>query len=129
MPTVLYDGECGLCRFIMGSLLRWDRRRRLRPLALQTAEGIGLLPDMDEETRLASFHFVEPDGSVHSGGRALPRLLRCLPGGAPLASAMEAVQPLTDRLYDLIAHNRDKIGPHIPERWKQSATRVIESRA
>ena len=40
MPSgiVLYDADCGFCRWSLGKLLAWDRRRLLRPVALQDPE-------------------------------------------------------------------------------------------
>ena len=33
--TVLYDGDCGFCKWSLAKLLAWDRRGALRPLPLQ----------------------------------------------------------------------------------------------
>jgi predicted DCC family thiol-disulfide oxidoreductase YuxK len=38
-PVLLYDGECGLCNFIVRLLLRTDRKRRLRFAPLQGEKG------------------------------------------------------------------------------------------
>lgn len=44
--TVLYDCDCGFCRWSVGRLLAWDRAGRLRPLAIQSPEGQRLLADL-----------------------------------------------------------------------------------
>ena len=36
---VLYDADCGFCKWSLDKLLAWDRRQRLRPVAIQSAEG------------------------------------------------------------------------------------------
>src|SRR3712207_2420034 len=82
-----YDADCGLCRWVMGVLLAWDRRHTLTPVALQDEDAADrLLGGMDHQRRMASWHLVTPEGDVQSGGRALTPLLRLLPGGGPLAA-------------------------------------------
>ena len=67
-----FDQDCGFCRWTLAWVLRWDRHRRLRPVA------IGNPRDLD------SWHF-ERDGRRWSGGRAFAPLLEELPGGRALA--------------------------------------------
>ena len=69
----------------MGKLLALDRDRALRPLALQDPAAGPLLGAMDEATRMGSWHFVDDDGRVTSGGRAFGPLLAHLPAGRALA--------------------------------------------
>ena len=42
-PTILYDAGCGFCRVMVAAFLAWDRRGRLRPLALQAPTADDLL--------------------------------------------------------------------------------------
>src|SRR5258708_6038411 len=79
--TLLYDAECGFCKWSLSLVLMLDRRRRLRPLALQSAEADQLLADLIAPQRDASWHLVSPDGRRWSAGAAAPPLLRLLPGG------------------------------------------------
>src|SRR4051794_27390936 len=104
--VLLYDRECGFCTWITDLILRWDRHRRLRPVALQDPEAAELLPALTPEVRMASFHLVEPDGTVRSGGEALPALAALLPAGAPLQLALGAAPGVTDRGYRWLADHR-----------------------
>jgi predicted DCC family thiol-disulfide oxidoreductase YuxK len=110
VATILYDRDCGFCRWSMAKILHWDRRDALRPVALQDPEADRLLPALDHETRMASWHLVSPNGRVHSGGAAAAPLLRLLPGGRPLASLAAAMPKTTDRLYRFVARHRDQLG-------------------
>ena len=74
--TLLYDRDCGFCRWCLGKLLAWDRPGSLRPVALQSEEAERLLTGMPEEERLASWHLVDDDGTVRSAGAAFPGLFR-----------------------------------------------------
>jgi predicted DCC family thiol-disulfide oxidoreductase YuxK len=63
---ILYDADCGFCRWATDKLLAWDRRRRLRPVALQDPEAEKLLPGMPEEQKMGSWHLVS-DGRIYFG--------------------------------------------------------------
>ena len=112
--AILYDRDCGLCRWSLAKVLAWDRRRELRPVALQDPEADALLDGMDEERRMASWHLVTPDGQVHSAGAALAPLLRLLPGGTPLAAAAARFPRAADRLYFAVANRRSALGKLVP---------------
>jgi predicted DCC family thiol-disulfide oxidoreductase YuxK len=59
---VLYDDDCGLCKWLLAGILGWDRAQRLQPLALQTDRAAELLADLTPEQRLASWHLIAPTG-------------------------------------------------------------------
>jgi predicted DCC family thiol-disulfide oxidoreductase YuxK len=103
---VLYDADCGFCKWSLDKLLAWDRRRRLRPVAIQSAEGQALLAAIPEDERLASWHLALPTGEIRSGGAAAAPLVRLLPGGRPLAAVFEALPGITDRGYRWVADHR-----------------------
>jgi predicted DCC family thiol-disulfide oxidoreductase YuxK len=108
--VVLYDQDCGFCRWAMGKLLAWDRRGRLRAVALQAHEVDELLPGLDRLQQMASWHLLTPDGRVRSAGRAVAPLLRLLPGGRPLAVVAESFPRTSDRLYDWVSRHRERLG-------------------
>jgi predicted DCC family thiol-disulfide oxidoreductase YuxK len=107
---VLYDADCGFCRLAVRWLLRLDRRRRLRPIAIQGAEGQGLLREVQEAARLESAHLVAPDGTLHSGGAALAPLAELLPGGSVAARLFLRFPAGTDRAYRWVAQRRGLLG-------------------
>jgi predicted DCC family thiol-disulfide oxidoreductase YuxK len=104
--AVLYDRDCGFCKWSLDKILAWDRNRRLRPVAIQSEEGQRLLADVEPERRLDSWHLVE-DGKVSSAGAAAPRLFEALPGGRPLAAVLRAFPGATERAYRWVAGHRD----------------------
>jgi predicted DCC family thiol-disulfide oxidoreductase YuxK len=65
---------------------------------------------MDQERKMASWHLVDAEGRVRSAGAAAGPLFRLLPGGRPLAMIAETFPRSTDRLYRLIARNRERFG-------------------
>jgi predicted DCC family thiol-disulfide oxidoreductase YuxK len=108
--VVLYDEDCGFCRWSLARLLRWDRAGRLRAAPIQSEEGGKLLADLSEQDRLASWHLVTPDGRRYSGGAATGPMARLLPAGAPIALFADSFPRTTDRLYRWVARNRDMLG-------------------
>jgi predicted DCC family thiol-disulfide oxidoreductase YuxK len=107
--ALLYDSDCCFCRWATAKILAWDRRGRIRPVRLQDREAHRLLPRMNEETRMASWHLVTPDGRVRSAGAAAGPLFRLLPGGRPLGALASAFPRTTERAYRWIAANRDRL--------------------
>jgi predicted DCC family thiol-disulfide oxidoreductase YuxK len=104
--AVLYDSDCGFCKWALDKILAWDRRHRLRPVAIQSEEGGRLLAGIEPGRRLDSWHLVA-DGEVRSAGAAAPRLFEALPGGRPLAGVLRAFPRATERAYRWVAGHRD----------------------
>jgi predicted DCC family thiol-disulfide oxidoreductase YuxK len=125
---LLYDEDCGFCRFSVALVLAWDRRRRLRPVPIQGEEGQRLLAAQPPSERLASAHVIEPDGSVRSGGALAGPVLERLPGGGPLATLAERSPRATERVYRLVADHRGALGRLVPTRAKTWADRLIAAR-
>jgi predicted DCC family thiol-disulfide oxidoreductase YuxK len=84
---------------------------------------------MPEEERMASWHLVGDDGRVYSGGEAFVPLLRLVPGGGPLARALEAVPGVADVGYRAVASRRSFFGRLIPASSKARAQERIDSAA
>lgn len=126
--TVLYDAECGICRALLAGLLRWDRARRLRPVALQRPETDRLLADLSPAERMASWHLLSPGGNRWSAGAALPPLLRLLPGGRAPAAAFARFPTATERGYRWVADNRSALGRLLPEMLKRRADSYLDTR-
>ena len=112
-PTiVLYDEDCGFCRWTADKLRGWDRRRRLTFAPIQSSRGQALLAAVPPEVRLDQAHVVTA-GRVRSGGAAVAPVLRELPGGRPLAVVAEAMPRITDRAYRWTARRRTWLGARL----------------
>ena len=116
MITVLYDEDCGFCRWSADKLKAWDARRRLTFAAIQSARGAELLVAVPEAQRLDSMHAVTPDGRVWSGGQAVRVILAELPGGNVPASIAAAFPGATDTTYRLVARHRERLGRMLGQR-------------
>ena len=120
--TLLYDGDCGFCKWIVAGVLAWDRHSRLLPRAIQSAEAQSLLSDLSPERRLAAVHLISPEGERLSAGSVLAPLLRLLPVGALPASGVAHLPRLTNRAYDWVARHRSQLSNAVPGAMKRRAS-------
>jgi predicted DCC family thiol-disulfide oxidoreductase YuxK len=129
VAILVYDADCGFCKSAVAKILRWDRHRVLRPLALQDEESDRLLASIEPEERMESWHLLD-GGELFSGGPALVPLLRALPGGAPLASlAARVPDAALERSYRWVADHRGLFGRAVPHCSVRRAERLIAGRA
>ncbi|HEY2052952.1 MAG TPA: DCC1-like thiol-disulfide oxidoreductase family protein [Solirubrobacterales bacterium] len=140
---VIYDDDCGFCRWSLAVLLSVDRSRgergALRPLPLGTAEADYLLHDLTVEERNASWHLViDPPGEPgaeqlsfdtaptrFSAGAAFVPALRLLPRGRRLAFLVARVPGPTERGYRWVADHRGLLGRFVSGRARDWADQVI----
>jgi predicted DCC family thiol-disulfide oxidoreductase YuxK len=126
--TVIYDDDCGFCRWSLGQILALDRQERLRPLPLGTPEADRLLADLSPDERAGSWHLVAPDGTRWSAGSAAPHLFRLLSGGRLPAAVFAAAPAVTDRVYRWVADHRSSLSRFVPVAAKRRADRKIAAR-
>jgi predicted DCC family thiol-disulfide oxidoreductase YuxK len=107
--TVLYDRDCGFCRWSLDKVLAWDRRGRLRPVEIQSEEGQALLAPVPEQARLESWHLVPAGGEPLSAGAAAAPLAELLPGGRPLAALFRRFPGATERAYRWVSSHREPL--------------------
>jgi predicted DCC family thiol-disulfide oxidoreductase YuxK len=129
LMIVLWDRDCGFCAFMLSLVLRADRRRRLKPMPIQSPDGERLLADMPVEQRLASWHFIDDHGRRTSGGEALTELLRHLPGGRVPAALTGALPGVTEGAYGWVATHRRLLSRPIPSGFKERARRLVAARS
>ena len=113
--TVLYDDDCGFCRW-SADWIRRGARGRADIAPIQSEEGQQLLRDVPAARRLDSMHAVTADGRVWSAGAAVPPILRTRRGGRPLAAIAERFPKVTDRVYRAVANRREAIGRRLGEK-------------
>jgi predicted DCC family thiol-disulfide oxidoreductase YuxK len=123
--VVLYDADCGFCRWSADHLRRWDSRGALAFASIQSTDGQQLLHAVPVNARLDAMHAVTTDGRVWSGGDALRVLLDVLPGGRIPAAIAGAFPEATEHAYRFIARHRERFGAWLG----QDACNVDPSRA
>ena len=126
--AVLYDADCGFCKWLLSILLRWDHAVRLQPIALQRSEADDLLQELRPAERMASFHLVSPAGERRSGGAAVEPLLRMLPAGGLPAAVFARCPRVADRGYRWVAEHRSQLSNWVPPSAKHRASERVEER-
>jgi predicted DCC family thiol-disulfide oxidoreductase YuxK len=126
---VLYDRDCGFCRWTVAWALRRDRDGALQVDTIQSETGERLLADMDRAERLRSAHVVHDDGRRSSGGAAMRDVLQALPAARPLGRLAGVSERATERAYRLIADNRSAVSKLVPRAAKQRADRLLAERS
>ena len=106
-PTLIYDGECGLCRQAVDLVRRWDRERRLTLIPFQDQARVAAF-GIPLPALAAAMHLVLPDGRVFAGADAAPEILKLIPGKRWLAwaFALPGAMPVARRVYAWIARRR-----------------------
>lgn len=109
--TILYDGECPLCRREIASLLWLDRGRgRLDGVNIADREFDPAVYGLTREQAMGAIHAVGEDGTIVKGMEVFRRAYAAVglgwlwaPTGWPL------IKPLADRFYRWFARNRMRI--------------------
>jgi predicted DCC family thiol-disulfide oxidoreductase YuxK len=128
LPVLLYDEDCGFCRWTVAWVLRRDRRGEIAVAPIQSAAGAELLAGMDPERRLESWHLALPDGSVRSAGAGFAPLA-ALVGRWPLFARLAGRFPrAADTAYRLVAGSRGLVGRLVPRSAGEAADRTIAGR-
>ena len=107
-PLLIYDGDCGFCRFW---IRRWKQMsgEKVDYLPAQDARVLAEFPEIPPERFAVSVQLVDTDGSVFSGAEAVLRALACGTGRRwPLRAYLSV--PLfarcAERSYRLVADHR-----------------------
>jgi predicted DCC family thiol-disulfide oxidoreductase YuxK len=124
-PVVLYDSDCGFCKVVLAVLLSWDRANRLSPVPIQSPRGDELLADLTRRDRLKSWHLIDAEGALYSGGAGVPVIFAALPWGALIARIASRLPRTTSRTYDWVVAHRVHLGRLLPRRSHAWAARVI----
>ncbi len=123
VTTIFYDAGCGFCRRVLRVVLRVDHfaGRMLKAQAIQDPRSADALAELSPDEQLESWHLCLPNGSVVSGGAAIPALLRVWGWPEWMPALFERFPDATDASYRWVAHHRARLGrltswvPDLPE--------------
>lgn len=125
---VLYDGDCGFCRWAMAWALRRDRGNVLVTAPIQSPTGEELLADLAPSDRLRSAHVIREDGGRRSGGAAAAEVLSALPQTQILGRLARSFPQMTALAYGALAARRRTLGKLVGERARRRADELVRSR-
>ncbi len=124
---VLYDADCGFCRWAMAWALGHDRRRALVVVPIQSQLGSQLLGDLSPSERLDAAHVVRDGGTRDSGGVAAAEVLGVLPQTRALGRLARRLPVPTAALYGFVAAHRHGFGRFVGAAARRRADRLLEA--
>lgn len=77
--TLVYDGDCGICRYWIDY---WKQQTGDRVAYRPYQEAAGDFPTIPRESFVRAIQLIEPDGTIYAGAAATYRTLRHAPGRA-----------------------------------------------
>lgn len=110
LNTVLYDGNCNFCSFIVNFLKQKDLQKKLNFIPVQQVEARKILRQRNEAfVNLMTIYFVT-DQEVYKKSRAVFNILKLLPSPYKYLSLLRFIPRfITDHVYDLVAKYRFRI--------------------
>lgn len=117
--TLIYDGDCPLCR----AAVEWVHARKTAPietLPCQSPSRADRFPDLTENECMESVQFVLEDGTRHSGADSLPHILLRVRGWRWLARVLRlpVISWASPSVYKFISHNRHTISLLVHEKHR-----------
>ncbi len=110
--TVVFDGDCSVCRRFAGGLLRWDREEALEIVPSQRVGVKDRFPWIPQEAFEASVQLISPEGTTWSGAAAMEKLLAVLLRGRWLLWVFRIpfMRRIAERGYRSFAGHRHRMG-------------------
>jgi lipase maturation factor 1 len=105
-PLLLFDGDCGFCRFWVA---RWQAMTRGRVDFAPAQQEASRFPQVTEEAWKRSVQLVTPEGAVYGGAEAVFRMLACAPEHRWMLAVyrhLPGARPVSEAAYRLVADNR-----------------------
>jgi predicted DCC family thiol-disulfide oxidoreductase YuxK len=106
LPTLVYDGECGICRYWV---TYWQDLTHDRVIYRAYQEAAPDFPAIPPSAFQRAIQLIEPDGHVYSGAAATFRVLRHVPGRTGwwwCYTNLPGFAALTEWAYSFLARRR-----------------------
>lgn len=105
--TIYFDASCGICFQTARVLARLDRFGKLRFVPNTDVGRLpeGVTPEVVEKTIVVA----DPDGRLRYRSDAFAAIFRSIPMGFLVFVPLALLRPLSDRVYDAVARNRQRI--------------------
>ncbi len=109
IPTLVYDGYCNLCSWLVRFVQRHDKKGHISLLPLQDLPDTPL-SEVLSDLPLQTVVFVSVQGDITIRSRAVLSVLRSLGGGWIVLWSVIVIipNPIRDFFYNMISRNRYK---------------------
>ena len=107
---IFYDGVCNLCNGLVQFILKRDKQRRFRFVAIQSQIGADILKRFRISTEAVRTIIVIDGNSIYFKSRAIFKILNDIGGFWRFLLIFRFLpKQFSDYIYDIIAKNRYKI--------------------
>src|SRR5258708_34929921 len=106
LPTLVYDGECGICRYWV---TYWQDLTEKRVIYRAYQEAATDFPSIPVSAFQRAIQLIEPDGRTYSGAAATFRVIRHAPGRAQwwwCYAHVPSFAAMSERMYAFLASHR-----------------------
>jgi predicted DCC family thiol-disulfide oxidoreductase YuxK len=109
--TVIYDGQCELCRWSRSKLEQLDRQKKLTFVNLHDAAAMSRFPQIEPEEALTHMIAISDDGREARGYEGFALILEAWPYTSMLRWIMRRrlAKIVGTKIYAMIARNRYRI--------------------
>lgn len=107
---LVFDSYCRICNLFRSLVEALDVRDEVNPIDMRTDLAQKLLQRLPPHIYVSSFHLVDPDGEIHSGGEAVPHLVSLLLAGRHVNKLIHTLpygEYLVERVYEKLASSRE----------------------
>lgn len=110
--TVIYDGDCKVCRRSVEWLRERDREGLLEPVPYQDPGIPERFPQLPADRFQEALQLIGPGGERREGARAVARILTLLPRWRPLGFLMDVpgIRGVAGWVYRRVAASRRRFG-------------------
>jgi predicted DCC family thiol-disulfide oxidoreductase YuxK len=126
---VLYDADCGFCRWAMAWAVRRDHHHGLVTVPIQSPLGSEMLVDVFPGERLSSARVLGDDGCRRSGGAAAAEVLSVLPATRTLGRLARSLPRTTALLYGVVAAQRKSFGRLVGNQARRRADELLSAKS
>ena len=127
-PTLIFDGDCGICRTWVDYWAQLTATRRLPPLP----GGGERFPANPASRVQRAMQLIVPDGTVYAGAAATFRLLTYAPARSWwwwLYRYLPGFAPLSEAAYSFLSQRRELLGPrYTPPLGSHARAGVLRAR-
>jgi predicted DCC family thiol-disulfide oxidoreductase YuxK len=115
-PTLIYDGNCGVCNRAVAWLRANVPEEHLELLPCQNPRRAADFPEVSEAACMEAVQLVMPDRTLYSAEQAIPPVLRLTRrwGWVGILFQLPGASLLTPFVYSWIARNRYAISAFLP---------------
>lgn len=118
VPTLIYDGNCPLCRMAVDWVVAQTRPGAIELLTCQSEERAQRFPDIPLDQCMQAVQLAMSDGDIYAGDRSLPHLFLIMRRWRWMARLLQlpGMSLLSSHVYAFVARHRHMLSVLVYEK-------------